>query len=39
MLDSLREKLDDYHYTEALTLDKNIVVVVTQITMIDDNLE
>ena len=36
---SLREQLQKYHYTGALTLEKNIIAVITQGRVIDDNLE
>ena len=35
----LREQLQKYHYTGALTLEKNIIVVITQDRVINDNLE
>ena len=34
-----RELLHKYHYTGALTLEKNIIAVITQDWVIDDNLE
>ena len=35
----LREQLQKYHYTGALTLEKNIIVVITQDRVINDNVE
>ena len=35
----LREQLQKYYYTGALTLEKNIIVVITQDRVINDNLE
>ena len=39
MVTPLREQLQKYHYTGALTLEKNIIAVITQGRVIDDNLE
>ena len=39
MVAPLREQLQKYHYTGALTLEKNIIAVITQGRVIDDNLE
>ena len=39
MVAPLREQLHKYHYTGALTLEKNVIVVITQDGVIDDNLE
>ena len=39
MVTPLREQLQKYHYTGALTLEKNIIAVITQGRVIDYNLE
>ena len=39
MIASLREQLHKYHYTGALTLEKNIIAIITQDRVIDDNLK
>ena len=39
MVAPLREQLQKYHYTGALTLEKNIIAVITQGRVIDYNLE
>ena len=39
MVAPLREQLQDYDYTVALTLEKNIIEAITQGKVIDDNLE
>ena len=39
MVAPLREQLKKYHYTGALTLEKNIIAVITQDRVIDYNLE
>ena len=39
MVAPLPEQLQKYHYTGALTLEKNIIAVITQGRVIDDNLE
>ena len=35
----LREQLQKYYYTGALTLEKNIIVVITQDRVINDDFE
>ena len=39
MVAPLREQLHKYHYTGALTLEKNIIAIITQDGVIDYNLE
>ena len=39
MVAPLREQLKKYHYTGTLTLEKNIIAVITQDRVIDYNLE
>ena len=39
MIASLREQLHKYHYTGALTLEKNIIAIITQDRVIDDKLK
>ena len=39
MVAPLGEQLQEYQYTGALTLEKNIVAVITQGRVIDDNLK
>ena len=39
MVAPLQEQLHKYHYTGALTLEKNIIAVVTQDRVTDDNFE
>ena len=39
MVAPLREQLQKYRYTGALTMEKNIIVVITQDRVIDNNLE
>ena len=39
MVAPLQEQLHKYHYTGALTLEKNIIAVVTQDRVIDANFE
>ena len=39
MVASLREQLQEYNYTGASYWSKNIVTVITQYSVIDDNLQ
>ena len=39
MVAFLREQLHKYHYTGALTLEKNIIAIITQDGVIDYSLE
>ena len=39
MVAPLREQLQEYHYTGALTLEENIVAIITQDSVIDNNLK
>ena len=39
MVTLLREQLYKYHYTGSLTLEKNIIAIITQDGVIDYNLE
>ena len=39
MVAPLREQLQNYDYTAALTLEKNIIAAIAQDKVTDDNLE
>ena len=39
MVSPLREQLHKYHYTGALTLEKNIIAIITQDEVIDYSLK
>ena len=39
MVTPLRDRLQEYHYYQSLTLEENIVAVITQDRLIDNNLK